>query len=155
VQVPAAIPVTVVPEIVHTEDVVEVSVTARPEVTVAVTAPVAGRVILDGTVKVIVWPPFPKVIFCITCGAALYVVFPDWLPKIVQMPAATPVTVPPLTVQTVGVVDVNVTARPEVAVALTVPLVPTVTVGAVPKVIVWFVLAAATVIDCVTWEAAL
>ena len=56
VQVRAAIPVTVVPEIVHTEEVVEVSVTARPEVTVAVTMPVAGRVILVGTVKVMVWP---------------------------------------------------------------------------------------------------
>ena len=38
-QVPAAIPVTVVPEIVQIEEVVEVSVTARPEVTVAVALP--------------------------------------------------------------------------------------------------------------------
>ena len=74
---PAAIPVTVVPEIVHTEEVVEVSVTARPEVTVAVTVPVPGRVILAGTVKVIVWLALPTVMFCVTCGAALYVVFPD------------------------------------------------------------------------------
>lgn len=35
----------------------------------------------------------------------------------IQVPAATPETVVPLTVQTEGVVELNVTANPEVAVA--------------------------------------
>ena len=69
------------------------------------------------------------------------------MPAIVHVPAATPVTVVPLTVQIVGVVDVNATARPEVAVALTVPVAATLTLGAVPKVIVWLALAVVTVID--------
>ena len=59
----------------------------------------------------------------------------------VQLPAVTPLTLLPLTVQTPVVVDVNVTARPDVAVAERVPLPPTATVGAAPKVIVWPLLA--------------
>jgi hypothetical protein len=62
----------------------------------------------------------------------------------------------PETVQIVGVVDVKVTVSPEVAVALTVPVVPTATVGAAPMVIVWLVLVVeVTVMFCVTWVAAL
>jgi hypothetical protein len=66
----------------------------------------------------------------------------------VQVPAATSVTVLPLTVQIDVVVELNVTARPEVAVALTVPVPPTFTAGAVPKVMVWLPLP--TVMFCVT-----
>src|SRR6185369_568542 len=46
----------------------------------------------------------------------------------VQVPAAMEVTVEPLTVQIVGVLLVKLTARPEVAVALTVVVPPTLTV---------------------------
>ena len=64
--------------------------------------------------------------------------FPAWLAAIVQVPAATPVTVLPLTVQTPVVVEVNVTGLPDrPPVAETVPLPPTLNVGAVPKLIVW------------------
>ena len=52
-------------------------------------------------------------------------------------PTATPVTVVPLTVQVKGVRLVRLTARPELAVALAVPVLPTVTLGALPKLIVW------------------
>ena len=55
-----------------------------------------------------------------------------------QFPAVTPVTVPPLTVQTPVVWEVKVTGLPEAPpAALTVPVPPTTTGGAVPKVIVW------------------
>ena len=64
--------------------------------------------------------------------------FPALLAAIVQVPAVTPVTVLPLTVQTPVVVEVNVTGLPDAPpVADTVPVPPTTTVGACPKVIVW------------------
>ena len=42
-----------------------------------------------------------------------------------QLPAASPVTVLPLRVQIVGVLLLNVTAKPELAVAVQVLLLPT------------------------------
>ena len=55
-----------------------------------------------------------------------------------QFPAVTPVTVLPLTVQTPVVWEVKATGLPEAPpAALTVPVPPTTTEGAVPKVIVW------------------
>jgi hypothetical protein len=45
---------------------------------------------------------------------------PAWLAVIEQVPAVSSVTVDPATVHTAGVVDAKVTARPEVAVAVTV-----------------------------------
>ena len=57
----------------------------------------------------------------------------------VQVPAARPVTVLSLTVQTLSVADVKIIAGPEALeeVALTVPVPPTATLGAAPKVMVW------------------
>jgi hypothetical protein len=75
-------------------------------------------------------------------------VLPAWFAATTQDPAATPVTVLPLTEQIVAVVELNVTAKVELAVALSVPVPPTVTAGAVPKVIVW--LAGLTVMVWVT-----
>ena len=76
------------------------------------------------------------VMFCVTCGAALKLAFPAWLAAIVQVPAATPVTVLPAMVQMGSVSELKVTGKPELAVAVTVPVPPTVSVGAAPKVIV-------------------
>ena len=45
---------------------------------------------------------------------------PAWSAAIVQVPAATRVIVKPLTVQTAGVVELRVTARPDEAVGVTV-----------------------------------
>jgi hypothetical protein len=73
---------------------------------------------------------------CVTSGAALNVALPAWSAAIVHVPAATPVTTLPETVQIVGVSELNVTARPELAVAVTVPVPPTVNVVAAPNVIV-------------------
>jgi len=57
----------------------------------------------------------------------------------VQLPAVTPVTVPPLIVQTPAVVELKVTGFPESPpVAETNPVPPTIIlVGGWPKVIVW------------------
>ena len=64
--------------------------------------------------------------------------FPAWLAAIVQVPAATPVTVLPLTVQTPVVVEANVTGLPDAPpVADTVPIPPTTAAGAEPKLIIW------------------
>ena len=155
VQVPAATPVTVLPLTVQIDVVVEVKVTARPELAVALNVPVPFTVTVGAAPKVIVWLPFPTVIVCVTCGAALYVVLPAWFAATTHDPAATPVTVLPLTVQIEVVVEVKVTARPELAVALSVPVRATVTAGAVPKVIVWLVFGGVTVMFCETWVAGL
>lgn len=57
-----------------------------------------------------------------------------------QAPAVMPVTVLLLTEQTLGVMLLKLTVRPEVAVAEVVPVLPTTTIGAVPKLTVWLVL---------------
>src|ERR1700733_567172 len=55
---------------------------------------------------------------CVTGVAADHIVLPVWLAVIEQVPGATSVTVTPRTVQNSGLLEVNVTVRPEVAVAL-------------------------------------
>ena len=55
----------------------------------------------------------------------------------VQVPAVTPVTVLPLTVQTLGFVEVKITGLPDFPpLADIVPIPPTNTVGTEPKLIV-------------------
>ena len=51
-------------------------------------------------------------------------IVPASLALMVQVPTATPVTLLPTTVQTVGVAEVKLTAMPELAVALKVALAP-------------------------------
>ena len=53
----------------------------------------------------------------VTGVAAVKLALPAWLAVMLQVPAATSVTVLPLTVQTLAVFDVKLTARPELAVA--------------------------------------
>ena len=60
----------------------------------------------------------------------------------VQVLALMPITALPEMVQTLGVILMNETARPEVAVAETVPVPPTAIVGTTPKVMVWLAVAA-------------
>ena len=62
-----------------------------------------------------------------------------------------PVTVLPLTVQTLVEAEEKLTARPEVAVAESAPVPPAIIVGAVPKLVVW--LALPIVMDCAVWVA--
>lgn len=83
----------------------------------------------------------------VTLGAALYVVLPACEAVMLHVPPVTSVAVLPETVQTVGVVEANETASPELAVAESVTVPPAVWVGIVANVIVcatpWF-----TVIVC-------
>jgi hypothetical protein len=72
----------------------------------------------------------------------------------VQVPAVRRVAVVLETVQTLGVVEVKVTARPEVAVALSVSGVPTIWTGMAPKVMVCALGAGLTVMFCGTVVAA-
>jgi hypothetical protein len=72
----------------------------------------------------------------------------------VQVPAVTPVTVlpfVPLVVQTPGVLEVKVTAKPDVAVALAVVVPPTISVAGLKLIapIVWLPLPTMKVCVCV------
>ena len=84
-------------------------------------------------------------------------VLPAWLAAMMHVPAVTPVTVlplVPLVVQTEVVVELNVTALPDAPpVAETEPVPPTITVGAVPKLMVWLPMPIAKL--CVVWVAGL
>ncbi|CAK0761793.1 hypothetical protein CCP3SC15_270011 [Gammaproteobacteria bacterium] len=61
---------------------------------------------------------------------------------IVQVPALVPVTVRPLTVQTLGVMELKATVSPEVAVALAVVVPPTASVAGAKVIVpmVWLAL---------------
>lgn len=65
---------------------------------------------------------------CVTRVAGLKPELPAWLAAMVHIPAATLVTIFPLTVQVVGVMLLKLTGRPEVAVAETILVPPTVIV---------------------------
>ena len=60
-----------------------------------VAAPMIGA---PGTVGLIVT-------FCVTCIAGLKLALPDWVAAMVQVPVETMLTVAPLMLQTLGVVD--------------------------------------------------
>ena len=120
-QVPAATSVTVVPETVHTGAVCELKLTARPELAVAPT--VNGGVPsarFESAPKVMIWHLCVTWKLRLTGVAAPQLVLPACVACIVQAPAATSVTVVPETVHTGVVCEVNLTARPELAVAPTV-----------------------------------
>jgi len=72
---------------------------------------------LGAVPKVMVWLLRPTVTFWPTSGATPQVPLPAWSAAIVQVPAASRVRAPvvALTVQTSGVVELYVTARPEEA----------------------------------------
>ena len=121
VQPPTATSVSVLPLTVQTLGVVEEKLTAKPELALAASAGGAvPRVWLPGEVKVMVcavsgaattWKT------CDTVGAARYALLPAWLALMLQLPTATNVSVLPLTVHTLGVVEAKLTARPELALA--------------------------------------
>lgn len=69
-------------------------------------------------------------------GAALKALLPACVALIMQEPAASKFALLPLTVQTAGVVEANVTGSPDVAVALSVTEVPCAVAGMAGKVIV-------------------
>ena len=75
-----------------------------------------------------------------TTAAAEYTALPDWLAVTVQVPGATSAMLVPLTLQTPGVVDANVTVKPDDAVADKAGCVtPTVWLLKAANVMVWAV----------------
>jgi hypothetical protein len=112
----------VLPATVHTAVLFDLKLTGRPDVLVAETVNGADPITLGVmTGKAIVCATLVTVKDRITWVAAAHVeASPAWLAATAQLPALTTVTVFPLTVQIVGDVELNVTARPELAVALTV-----------------------------------
>ena len=120
-QVPTATSVSVVPLTVQVLGVVDAKLTAKPELAVAASA--------GGAVPSVWLPGDVKVMVCAINGAAAIVktrdtvaaaaklLLPAWLASTMQVPTATSVSVVPLTVQVLGVVDARLTARPELALA--------------------------------------
>jgi hypothetical protein len=83
--------------------------------------------------------------FNVACGAALKLPLPPWFATMLQTPGVRPLTVTvlglglklPETVQTLNVLLLKMMVNPDEAVALTMPVSPTATLGAGLKVIVW------------------
>ena len=121
VQVPAVTSVKVLPLTVQTAGVPEASCTAKPEVAVATRRGGAvPSVWAPGVAKLMVCAESgvtPTVTVRVTVAAAATLALPAWLAARVQLPADTSVSVVPLTVQTAGVLDVKVTAKPALDVA--------------------------------------
>jgi hypothetical protein len=138
-QVPAASRVTILPETVQTAVEVELKLTGSVDVAVAasVTVPEPNATLLS----------VPKVMVCeagvtlklwTTLGAAVKFELPGWLAVMEHVPAAVVLTTDPATVQTPVVVEVNVTGRFDVAVAVRLndgALKETLLIG--PNVMVW------------------
>ena len=117
-QLPAATSVSVLPLTVQTLDVVEVNVTGRPELALATSVGGAvPSVWLPGETKVMVCDPGATLNERTTGVAAAKTALPAWPASTVQVPAASSASVLPLTVQTLFVVEVKDTAKPEVEVA--------------------------------------
>ena len=141
-QVPAASKVKVLPLTLHTEGVVDASCTVKPDVALADKAGgVVPSVCVAGAAKLMVWlvsAAGETVKLWLTGLAAAKLVLPVWLAEIVQMPAASKVSVLPLTVQTEDVVDTNSTGRPDVALADSAGgVLPSVCVAGAVKLMVW------------------
>jgi hypothetical protein len=118
VDVPAATIVTVEPLTVHTGVVVDANETVKPDDAVAETEKGALPYVLpESAPNVMVCDALATVKERSTLGAAAYVALPACEARIVQVPAATIVTVLPLTVQTGSVNEENETGSPEEAVA--------------------------------------
>jgi hypothetical protein len=107
-------------ETLQTAGVVEAKLTARWELASAAITNGAPPKIWSGMrSKVIVWVPnVTTVMLRITFEAAAYRELPAWLAVIEHVPAASRVSAEPLTVQMAAVVDEKLTARPELAVAV-------------------------------------
>ena len=121
IHVPAFSNVTVVPDTVHAFVVVDENVTVSPELAAALTLtdPVESGT-LGKLPNVIVWLALVTWKLCVTGVAAAQFALPACEALMVQVPTFTSVTVEPETVQTVLVVEANLTVSPELAVALTV-----------------------------------
>ncbi len=118
---------TVLPAIEHTPLAAAsiVNATGKPEVAVPVTVYVPPATVAAAgavEVKLIVWLPRATAKLCCTCGAAFQFALPAWLALITQVPAPMKLTVLPAIEHTplAAASIVNVTGKPELAVAVTV-----------------------------------
>ena len=128
VQVPALTRLRALPLTLQTAGVTAWKATAKPELAVALSAAgVVPSVWLPGEMKEMVWVPRATAKVLDTAVAGWKLLLPAWLAEMVQLPTPSKVKLVPLTLQTAGVVDASVTARPELAVALK-------AVGVTPKV---------------------
>ena len=148
-----------------TGDVVPVALTppapAVPTVQVAVKSRMTLPPLLGGAVKAMAALPLPAVLVLIagvpgtaavmlklwvTVAAALKSILPDWLATMVQEPMVRKLTPDPLTVHTVGVVEVKATAKAEDALAARVSVEAASGCELMaPKVMVWARLATVSV----------
>ena len=116
-QPPVPVSVTVVPASVQAP--LALNVTGRPDDAVAPILKGGSPMRLFGSVpKLIVWLALRMVKGCGSAGAGLNAALPAWLAVTVQIPAAVTVTVLLVSVQLP--LALNVTGRPDEAVALTV-----------------------------------
>jgi hypothetical protein len=125
VHAPAARKVAVVPLTVHAPVVCELKLTVSPELAVAASVSGVPTVCVPGFANVIVCA-FPLTATFCTALAGSYWLLPACVASSVQVPAAIIVAVFPLTVQIENVFDAKVTGSPELAVAESVAVVPTV-----------------------------
>ena len=155
VQTPAPASETEVLETVQTAGVREVKLTVRPDVAVAeMTKGAAPKTLSASAPKLIVWLEGVTRKLASTGLAGKLFESPACVASIVQVPEATNVTVDPATVQMGVVREAKLTARPEVAVALTVNgALPNAILESGPKLMVW--LARTTWKDWLTVGAAL
>jgi hypothetical protein len=139
VQVPTAASVTVAPDTVQTDEVVEARLTANPELALALTVNgAAPNTWPESAPNVMVWLPGVTVKLWLSGAAAPQFVLPPCVAWIVHVPTATTVTAVPDTVQTDEVVEAKLTANPELAVALTGnAAAPNTWPDSAPNVIVW------------------
>lgn len=138
-QVPAAIKVAVVPLTVQTVCVVEAKLTAKPEVAVAVSVSVVPTV-CEAMESNVIFCAVSEAAFtaklCVTGVAAAYLSLPACVAIIVQVPGSMKVAAASLTVQMSGVSEAKLTGSPELAVAVSVSVAPTVWPGMASNVIV-------------------
>jgi len=112
----------VIPETVHTVGVAEAKLTGMPELAVAVSVTWPAVFAVFGiAVKVMVWLAGVTVKLWLTDGAEAHLgLLPACVAWMVHVPTDSNVTVDPEMVQTDVVCELKLTARPELAVALTV-----------------------------------
>jgi hypothetical protein len=117
VQAPAPTTETVLPDTVQTAGVVDEYLTGSPELAAAVRRNgAAPNTRLGNAGNAICCVPATTVKLWLTESGA-QVEFPAWLAVTVQVPVPTIVRMVPDTVHTTGVEELNVTGRPELAVA--------------------------------------
>ena len=122
VHVPVVIPVTIFPDTVQTSRFMLVKVTGRVEVAIALTVvvPPTAKVVGLKLMTPMVWFKLLTVMDCSSSAAMIWLASPAWFAAIMQVPIVTSLTVLPLTVQTLGVLLLKVTALPDRIVALSV-----------------------------------